>query len=91
MPICRRLEFTGFLMLAITASAEGQLSLTPAEIAVRRQANNLKPSAAEMRFQQIPWELDLDQALRAAKKENRPIFLWAAGGRDRDGQPLERC
>ena len=26
-----------------------------------------------------------------AKAENRPLFVWLAGGRDRDGTPLERC
>jgi hypothetical protein len=81
---------TGFIAFAI-ASALGQTPLTTGEIQVRRQAESLKPTAAELRFQQVPWVLDLGEAIRTAKKENRPIFFWAAGGRDRDGQPLERC
>jgi hypothetical protein len=62
-----------------------------AEAALYRQAEQFKPTAAELRWQQIPWELDLHEALRLAKKEQRPIFFWAAGGRTRDGVPLERC
>ena len=34
---------------------------------------------------------DLPQALKEAKAENRPLLVWLAGGRDRDGSPLERC
>ena len=68
-----------------------QAQPTPAEETLRRQADAIKPSAADLRWQQIPWELDLKESLRLAKKENRPIFFWAAGGRDRDGVPLERC
>ena len=51
----------------------------------------VKPTQAELRWQQVPWELDLHEAIDLAKKEKRPIFLWAAGGRNRDGVPLERC
>jgi hypothetical protein len=34
----------------------------------------------------IPWLLDLNEGLRVAKAENRPILLWASGD-----DPLERC
>ena len=51
----------------------------------------VKPTQAELRWQQIPWELDLQEAIDLARKVKRPIFLWAAGGRGRDGVPLERC
>jgi hypothetical protein len=51
----------------------------------------VKPTPAELRWQQVPWEIHLQEAIDAARKEKRPIFLWAAGGRNRDGVPLERC
>ena len=34
----------------------------------------------------IPWLVDLDQAIRQAKKEKRPILIWVSGD-----EPLERC
>jgi hypothetical protein len=57
----------------------------------QRLAAAVMPTPAELQWQQIPWELDLNEALQLAKKEKRPIFFWAAGGRNRDGVPLERC
>ena len=56
-----------------------------------RQANAIRPNTTDFRWQQIPWMTDADDALATAKAENRPLFVWLAGGRDRDGTPLERC
>jgi hypothetical protein len=39
-----------------------------------------------VKYQQIPWLLDLDEAIRQAKKENRPVLIWTSGD-----DPLERC
>jgi len=39
-----------------------------------------------LRWQQIPWLLDLAEGQRLAKAEGRPIFLWVTGD-----DPLERC
>ena len=58
---------------------------------LKRLASVVKPTAEELRWQEIPWELDLAGALEKARAEKRPIFFWAAGGRKRDGLPLERC
>jgi hypothetical protein len=63
----------------------------PVYQALAKKAAALKPTAAELRYLDMPWVLDLNEALRQARAENRPIFFWAAGGRDRDGVPLERC
>ena len=56
-----------------------------------RQADAVRPNTTDFRWQQIPWFTDADDALTQAKAENRPLFVWLAGGRDRDGTPLERC
>jgi hypothetical protein len=63
----------------------------PAYQALARKAALVKPKPDEVRYQQLPWVLDLKEALRQAREEKRPLFFWAAGGRDRDGLPLERC
>ena len=37
-------------------------------------------------WREIPWLIDLGDAIAASKKENRPILIWVAGD-----DPLERC
>lgn len=59
--------------------------------ALERKAAAIRPSATEVKWQQLPWLVDPNAALAAARAEKRPIFFWAAGGRGRDGLPLERC
>lgn len=34
----------------------------------------------------IPWLLDLNEAVRAATAEHRPVLIWVSGD-----DPLERC
>ena len=34
----------------------------------------------------IPWVLDLEEGIRLAKQEKRPLLLWTSGD-----DPLERC
>jgi hypothetical protein len=47
---------------------------------VKRQVPN------ELSWQQIPWAVDLAEAIRQARVEKRPILIWVAGD-----DPLERC
>lgn len=51
-----------------------------------RRAAAIKPTASELKWQQIPWILDLAEGQRLARAEGRPLFLWASGD-----PPLERC
>jgi hypothetical protein len=46
----------------------------------------IKPAQSEVRWKQIPWLQNLELAIGQAKKEKRPLFLWAT-----DDEPLERC
>ena len=62
---------------------------SPEFVALQKRA--VRPAQAAFRWQEIPWHTDAKSALAAAKAENRPLFVWMAGGRDRDGTPLERC
>lgn len=63
----------------------------PERDALLKKAAALRPPAADFAWQQIPWHIDAAEALKEAKAENRPLLVWLAGGRDRDGSPLERC
>jgi hypothetical protein len=70
----------------------------PTQTATRAQAVRL-PAAAdvmykylkrlhpgELKWQEIPWLVDLEEGIRQAKAESRPILLWVSGD-----DPLERC
>ncbi|HZY87202.1 MAG TPA: hypothetical protein VFE78_20365 [Gemmataceae bacterium] len=57
----------------------------PAE-ALTRRATLIKPAADELRWQQIPWLIDLAEGQKRARAEGRPILLWVTGD-----DPLERC
>jgi hypothetical protein len=63
----------------------------PELAALRQKAAAFRPNRGELRWQELPWLTDADAALSAARAESRPLFVWLAGGRGRDGSPLERC
>lgn len=53
---------------------------------VTQLAESIRPRPSELRWQRIPWVLDLEEGIRLAKSEQRPLLLWATGD-----DPLERC
>ena len=44
------------------------------------------PRAEELRWQQIPWRPTWAEAVAAARKANKPIYVWAM-----NGHPLGNC
>jgi hypothetical protein len=58
----------------------------PSAEAQARRAALIKPAAAELRWRQIPWLIDLAEGQKRARAERRPILLWVTGD-----DPLERC
>ena len=69
----------GLLLVAGMASAQVQ------ESDLLRRAAVIKPRPEELKWQKIPWVLDLAEGQRLAQTERRPIFLWAIAD-----APLER-
>ena len=63
----------------------------PERDALLKKAAAIRPPAADFVWQQVPWHTDAAEALKEARTESRPLLVWLAGGRDRDGSPLERC
>jgi hypothetical protein len=63
----------------------------PELAALLKKAEPYRPAARDLAWRHIPWEIDPTAARRAAADERRPLFVWLAGGRKRDGSPLERC
>ena len=43
-------------------------------------ATFIRPQAAELRWQAIPWQTDIREACRLAAEQRKPIFLWAMNG-----------
>jgi hypothetical protein len=58
----------------------------PSAEAQARRAALIKPAAAELRWRQIAWLIDLAEGQKRARAEGRPILLWVTGD-----DPLERC
>ena len=57
---------------------------TPEEMA--KLAAVIKPSPEENKWQQIPWITDVNEGLRQAKAEKRPLLLFTIVG-----DPLDEC
>jgi len=70
------------LLTAVLAT----ILLTQADDDLARRAAILKPNPGEYKWQQIPWIVDLNEGLRLAREEKRPILMWVSGD-----DPLERC
>jgi hypothetical protein len=46
----------------------------------------LLPRAEELKYRDIPWLVDLSEAIAVAKEEKRPVLIWVSGD-----EPLELC
>ena len=40
----------------------------------------IKPKIEELRWTEIPWEIDLGPARQKATLQNLPLFIWAMNG-----------
>lgn len=47
----------------------------------------IQPQAGESRFWQIPWLLNLDEALLKGAADGKPVFVWSGAG----GSPHTVC
>ena len=66
------------------AVPEDPLDLNEKTYAALRHYINPKPE--ELLWQQIPWRATWADAIAAAKKENKPIYVWSM-----NGHPLGNC
>jgi hypothetical protein len=46
-----------------------------------------KTQPGESRFWELPWRIQLDEALRKGAEEGKPIFVWCGAG----GAPVGVC
>jgi hypothetical protein len=82
----RRTVVTLILASAITAAPADSPRSFPSAEEVARRAADIKPAAAELNWQRIPWLTSLVEAERRARAEKRPLLFWNV-----DDDPLERC
>jgi hypothetical protein len=75
-------------VLAILALAGAALAQAPGKLpAWEEKAYPLiHPPAGGLKYREIPWHTSLADAIKEARAEKRPIFLWFSGD-----PPLERC
>ena len=85
----RRTCFLMLLALLPTAATAGER--TPEVKELLKKAAQYRPGDRDFTWREIPWYDAPAAALKQARDEKRPLFVWLAGGRDRDGSPLERC
>src|SRR4051812_16161329 len=84
------LGLAGFLLTRTTfadtkpVSAKEDIVRLPAATAQLYKDVTLFPRP--MKYQEIPWLLDLEQGIKLAKEEKRPMLIWTSGD-----DPLERC
>lgn len=84
-------RFVAMLLLASVGVISQADDSVPELTTILKKAAAIRPHAHDLVWRQIPWCTDPTDALKQAREEKRPLFVWLAGGRDRDGSPLERC
>jgi hypothetical protein len=82
----KKTRLTLLLLLLPTLAVGAADALGTFAGTLRARAAALKQTAAELRWQEIPWLSDLNEGLRLAQQENRPLLLWTTGD-----EPLGRC
>jgi hypothetical protein len=82
---CRHLLLAGWCL------ACGGLSLRAADELAAEQVPQLqkliRPSPGESKWAAIPWLISLPEARKRARAEDKPLFVWRAGG----GEALGRA
>ena len=48
--------------------------------AITEWADHIRPTAEELRWQQIPWHSTFYSAVCEAQRAGKPILLWAMNG-----------
>jgi hypothetical protein len=74
-----------FLPLAVLGQDQKAPALADGQF--RKLHTLIKPQPGELRFQQIPWLLDVWEARKKAAAEGKPILVWSGAG----GAPIGVC
>jgi hypothetical protein len=66
-------------LAALAAAADRPAPAIPAG-QFERLHRLIKPQPGESKWAQIPWLTDLSEARKKAAAEDKPLFVWRAGG-----------
>jgi hypothetical protein len=75
---------TGLLLGAATAALAGDIDRLPGNSADYYKV--IVPAEPEMKWKRVPWMTRLDEAMKVAAREKRPVCIWVV-----DNEPLDRC
>jgi hypothetical protein len=75
---------TGLLLANPPRLAAQDWALLPGNALLRY--HSCKPSRAELKWQRVPWLMDLVAARKQARAEKRPLLVWVS-----IYEPMERC
>ncbi len=88
----RRIDLLfAFVAISLVTGSTPAADSPPELTAILKRAADFRPGGSDFAWREIPWHDDPAAALKEARAEKRPLLVWLAGGRDRDGTPLERC
>ncbi len=77
-------SFRSIAVLALVGIAVPGLADAPKPRDLEKRAARIRPTAAELRWQQIPWVATGEEAKKLAKAENRYILAF-----NTDSDPLD--
>ena len=84
MPAPTKYLFAGLLLALANAATADDIDRLPGDKADYYKA--IVPAEAEMKWKRVPWMTRLDEAMKVAAKEKRPVCIWVV-----DNEPLDRC
>lgn len=82
---------TALIAFAVLAGPTRAEERVPEVAELLKKAERYRPGQTDFTWREIPWYDEPGPALKQSRDEKRPLLVWMAGGRDRDGSPLERC
>ena len=74
----------GVVLTLTTAVSADDIDRLPNGAGLRYKA--ILPIESEHKWKRIPWMTHLDEAVKVAAKEKRPVCVWVV-----DNEPLDRC
>jgi hypothetical protein len=84
MPAPSKCLLAGLLLALPAMATADDIDRLPGDKADYYKA--IVPADAEMKWKRVPWMTRLDEAMKVAAKEKRPVCIWVV-----DNEPLDRC
>src|SRR5262245_30546698 len=87
MQMAKGLMLAGSLLAATPGAGAGEVPAEPFDALHRL----IKPQPGESKWATIPWLTNLAEARRLSVKEDKPLFIWRAGGGEVLGRAGNGC